>query len=158
MLFRSDCGRLDPFTLVPEKLKPTEVNMSKQGPVRILIVDHHDALRRAIRSLLESLREFEICGEAKDGVDAVKKSAELKPDVVVLNIVMPVMDGFEAARKIRAVSPQSRMVILSSHKDQELLEEAKSVGAVWYVPKSEAGGELIEAIKAAAGGESSALL
>jgi DNA-binding NarL/FixJ family response regulator len=132
--------------------------MSEQRRARILIVDHHDALRTAIRSLLEPLREFEICGEAKDGADAVKKSAELKPDVVVLNILMPVMDGFEAARKIRAVSPRSQIVILSSHKDQQLLEEAKSVGAVCYVPELEAGHELIEAVKAAAVGESSALL
>jgi DNA-binding NarL/FixJ family response regulator len=134
------------------------VSMSKQVPVRVLIVDHHDALRRAIRNLLESRNEFEVSGEAKDGAQAVEKAAELKPDVVVLNIVMPVMDGFEAARKIRAVSPQSRIVILSSHKDQQLLEEAKNVGAVCYVPKSDAEHELIDAVKAAAGGESSALL
>ena len=126
--------------------------------VRILIVDDHDALRRAIRGLLESRREFEICGEAKDGLEALEKVAELKPDVVVLNVIMPVMDGFEAARKIRAVSPQSRIVMLSSHKDQQLLEEARNVGAVCYVPKSDAERELIEAVKAAAEGESSAIL
>ena len=133
-----------------------EANMSRR--VRILIVDDHDALRRAIRGLLESRREFEICGEAKDGLEALEKVAELKPDVVVLNVIMPVMDGFEAARKIRAVSPQSRIVMLSSHKDQQLLEEARNVGAVCYVPKSDAERELIEAVEAAAEGESSAIL
>ena len=133
-----------------------EANVSRR--VRILIVDDHDALRRAIRGLLESRREFEICGEAKDGLEALEKVAELKPDVVVLNVIMPVMDGFEAARKIRAVSPQSRIVMLSSHKDQQLLEEARNVGAVCYVPKSDAERELIEAVKAAAEGESSAIL
>jgi NarL family two-component system response regulator LiaR len=132
--------------------------MSKPAPVRVLIIDHHDALRMAIRNLLESRKGFEVSGEAKDGAQGVEKAAELKPDVVVLNISMPVMDGFEAARKIRVVSPQSRIVILSSHKDQQLLEEAKNVDAVWYVPKSEAEHELIEAVRAAAGGESSALL
>jgi DNA-binding NarL/FixJ family response regulator len=125
---------------------------------RILIVDEHDALRRAIRNLLESSREFEICGEATNGVEAVEKAAALKPDVVVLNILLPVMDGFEAARKIRMVSPRSRIVILSSHTDERLLEEARNVGAVCYVPKAEAGRELLDAVKAAAGGESSALL
>jgi DNA-binding NarL/FixJ family response regulator len=132
--------------------------MSKPLPLRILIVDHHDALRKAIRTLLESRKGFEVSGEAKDGAQAVEKAAELKPDVVVLNIIMPVMNGIDAARKIRVVSPQSRIVLLSSHKDQELLEEAKNVGAVCYVPKSEAEGELIDAVYAAANGHSSALL
>lgn len=131
--------------------------MSKQI-VRILIVDDHEPLRRAIRILLESQSEFAVCGEAEDGARAIDKSAELQPDVVILNIVMPVVDGFEAARKIRVVSPHSRIVILSSHTDQKLLEEARSVGAVCYVPKSEARSELIEAVRAAAKGESSAIL
>lgn len=132
--------------------------MSSQRTVRILIVDDHEPLRRAIRILLESKREFEVCGEAGDGAQAIDKSAELQPDVVILNIVMPVVDGFEAARKIRVVSPRSRIVILSSHADQRLLEEARNVGAVCYVPKTEAGRELLEAVTAAAKGESSAIL
>lgn len=132
--------------------------MSKQKPARILIVDDHEPLRRAIRILLETRGDFEVCGEAGDGAQAIDKSAELKPDVVILNIVMPLVDGFEAARKIRVVSPRSQIVILSSHTDQKLLEEARNVGAVCYVPKSEAGRELIEAVRAAAKGESSAIL
>src|ERR1700745_19219 len=115
--------------------------MSKQKTVRILIVDDHEPLRRAIRILLESRSEFEVCGEAEDGLQAIDKSAELQPDVVILNIIMPLVDGFEAARKIRVVSPHSRIVILSSHTDQHLLQEARNVGAVCYVPKSEAGRE-----------------
>jgi DNA-binding NarL/FixJ family response regulator len=126
----------------------------KQKPVRILIVDDHIELRRAIRRLLECQKGFEVCGEAKDGVEAIQKANELTPDVVVLNVVMPVMNGFEAARKIRDVSPQSRVVILSSYTDKLLLEEAKKVGAVCYVPKSDAERELIEAVKAAAKGGS----
>jgi NarL family two-component system response regulator LiaR len=132
--------------------------MSAQNSVRILIVDDHDGLRLAIRNLLECQRGFEICGEAKDGAAGVEKVAALKPDVVILNIVMPVMDGFEAARQIMAVSPHSRIVMLSSYKDQQLLEQARNVGAVCYVPKSDAEHELIEAVKAAARGESSALV
>ncbi len=132
--------------------------MPAQNSVRILIVDDHDGLRLAIRNLLECQRGFEICGEAKDGAAGVEKVAALKPDVVILNIVMPVMDGFEAARQIMAVSPHSRIVMLSSYKDQQLLEQARNVGAVCYVPKSDAEHELIEAVKAAARGESSALV
>ena len=132
--------------------------MSAQNSVRILIVDDHDGLRLAIRNLLECQRGFEICGEAKDGAAGVEKVAALRPDVVILNIVMPVMDGFEAARQIMAVSPHSRIVMLSSYKDKQLLEEARNLGAVCYVPKSDAEHELIEAVKAAARGESSALV
>ena len=132
--------------------------MSAQNRVRIVIVDDHDGLRRAIRNLLETQRGFEICGEAKDGAAGVEQVAELKPDVVILNIVMPVMDGFVAARKMKAASPHSQIVMLSSHTDKQLLEEARNVGALCYVPKSDAERELIEAVKAAAGGESSALV
>lgn len=126
--------------------------MPKQKPVRILIVDDHQELRRAIRNLLEGQRGFSVCGEAKDGVEAIHKSDELKPDVVILNIAMPVMNGFEAARKIREVSPRSRVVILSSYTDTQLLKEAHTVGAVCYVPKSDAEKELIQAVTAAAEG------
>ena len=131
-----------------------EVHMS----IRILIVDDYDALRQSIRCLLETRSEFEICGEAKDGAKGVEKAAELKPDVIVMNVSMPVMGGFEAARNIRTVSPQSRIVILSSDKDERLLQEAENVGAVCYVCKSEASRELIDAVYAAADGRSSAVL
>jgi NarL family two-component system response regulator LiaR len=127
-------------------------------PVRILIVDDHALLRKAVRRLLESQREFEVCGEAEDGEQAVAKAAELKPQVVILDIVMPGMNGFEAARKIRKVSPGSQIVILSSYKDQRMVEEAKNVGPVCYVPKTDAERKLIDAVKVAAGGQSSAAL
>jgi CheY-like chemotaxis protein len=80
--------------------------------VRILIADDHDALRGAVRNLFESRPEFEVCGEAKDGAQAVKKSVELRPDVVLLNVSMPIMNGFDAVRQIRVASPRSRIVIL----------------------------------------------
>lgn len=133
------------------------MNTAQRGPVRILIVDDHAVLRKAVRDLLESRNEFEVCGEAENGLQAIKMAAELKPDVVILDIVMPVMNGFEAARKIKEVSPDSRLVILSAYKDKQMLEEAKNVGAVCYVPKSDAERELIDAVKSAARGESSAM-
>lgn len=133
------------------------MNIAQQGPIRILIVDDHALLRKAVRGLLESRNEFEVCGEAENGLQAIEMAAELKPDVVILDIVMPVMNGFEAARKIKEVSPDSRLVILSAYKDKQMLEEAKNVGAVCYVPKSDAERELIDAVKSAARGESSAM-
>ena len=129
---------------------------TRNDPIRILIVDDHAPLREAVRQLLESRREFEVCGEAENGEQAVVKAAELKPRVVILDIVMPGMNGFEAARKIREVSPATQIVLLSSYKDQRMLEEAKNVGAVCYVPKTDAERELIDAVKAAAGWQSSA--
>lgn len=130
--------------------------MSNQ--VRILLVDDHDSLRKSVRWLLETRSEFEICGEAENGAKGVEKTAELKPDVVVMNISMPVMNGFEAARRIKEISPASRIVLLSSHKDQQLLREAKEVGAVCYVSKSDANCELVDAVMAAAEGRRSAVL
>jgi two-component system, NarL family, response regulator LiaR len=132
------------------------MDISKQGPIRILIVDDHAVLRKAVRRLLETRSEFEVCGEAEDGPQAIELAAKVKPDVVILDIVMPAMNGFEAARKIRGVSPDSQIVILSSHKNNQLLEEAQKVGAVCYVPKADAERELIDAVKAAARGGSSA--
>ena len=133
------------------------MNTAQQGPIRILIVDDHAVLRKAVRGLFESRNEFQVCGEAENGLQAIKMAAELKPDVVIVDIVMPIMNGFEAARKIKEVSPHSRLVILSAYKDKQMLEEAKNVGAVCYVPKSDAERELIDAVKSAARGESSAL-
>lgn len=126
--------------------------------IRILIAEDHDALRGAIRTLLESRSEFQVCGEARDGAQAVEKTAKLKPDVVLLNASMPIMNGFEAARRIRATSPQSRIVVLSSYSNQQLLEEAKSIGAFCYVAKADAERELIEAVKPRQGALSSAVL
>jgi DNA-binding NarL/FixJ family response regulator len=134
------------------------MTMPKQGAVRILIVDDHAVLRKAVRRLLETRSEFEVCGEAENGLQAIKMAAESKPDVVILDIVMPMMNGFEAARKIMVVSPESRIVVLSSHKDKQLLEEARNVGAVCYVPKADAARELIDAVKAAARGRSSSAI
>ena len=126
--------------------------------IRILIAENHDALRGAIRNLLESRSEFEVCGEARDGAQAVEKTAELKPDVVLLSASMPIINGFEAARQIRAASPRSRIVILSSYSDQRLQEEVKNIGAFCYVAKADAEQELIEAVKPRQGVLSSAML
>ena len=121
-----------------------------------MIADDHDALRTAIRNLLESRSGFKVCGEAKNGVQAIERSAEIKPDVVILDVIMPMMSGFEAARKIKTVS-DSRIVMLSAFSDERLLNEAKNVGAVCYVPKSEAARELIEAVQIAAEGRVSSM-
>jgi DNA-binding NarL/FixJ family response regulator len=121
--------------------------------VRILIADDHPVVRRAVRSTLEVHPHFEVCGEAMDGVQAVEETKKLNPDVVVLNVTMPVMNGFEAARRIRTIKPESAIVILSSDADQRFVDEAKKIGVRAYVAKTKAGEALVKAVEAAIRGE-----
>jgi two-component system nitrate/nitrite response regulator NarL len=122
--------------------------------VRILLADDHDGIRKVVRSVLETHPRFEIIGEAIDGKKAIEEAIKLKPDVVVLNVSMPVLNGFEAARAITAKLPQSAIVILSSNADERFIEEAKKIGAKAYVAKTKVGDALIKAIEdAIAGGD-----
>jgi two-component system response regulator NreC len=121
--------------------------------LRILIADDHAVIRRMVRSTLQEQPHFEVVAEAADGGQAVEEAKKLKPDVVVLNITVPVMNGFEAARKIKAVVPESAIVILSSNVDRQFIEEAKRIGARAYVAKTKAGDALIAAIEASVKGE-----
>jgi len=116
--------------------------------VRILIADDHEVVRRGVRSLLTSRKEWDVCGEAVDGRDAVKKAKELKPDVVVLDISMPHLNGFEAARLIHKEVPQSKILILSQHNVSEMLQTALDAGARGYVSKSEVSRDLLPAVEA----------
>ena len=89
---------------------------------------------------------MKLCAEVEDGAQAIEEALRVKPDVVVLNVTMPVLGGFEAAREIRAKLPESAIVILSSHADKHFIEEAKKVGARAYVAKTKIGEALIKAI------------
>jgi PAS domain S-box-containing protein len=123
--------------------------MGKQmSSLRILIVDDHEVVRRGVRALLASRKDWDICGEAVDGRDAVNKAKELNPDVVVLDISMPHLNGFEAARLIRNEVPQSKILILSQHNVSEMIQTALDVGARGYVSKSEVSRDLLPAIEA----------
>jgi len=90
-----------------------------------------------------------VCGEAEDGFKAIEEAHKLKPDVVVLNISMPVLNGFEVAHKIKASLPGQAIIMLSSSVDQRFIEEAKKIGARAYVAKIKAGEALVKAIEAA---------
>jgi DNA-binding NarL/FixJ family response regulator len=120
---------------------------TEMPPIRILIADDHEIFRRGLRSLLESHVEWEVCGEATDGQEAVERVKELNPDVVVLDITMPRMNGLEAARVIRTEAPRSKMVILSQHEPSLMRQAALSAGARAYVTKSEVSRELMMAIE-----------
>jgi DNA-binding NarL/FixJ family response regulator len=103
---------------------------------RILVVDDHDLMRRGIKSLLQPHSGWEICGEAQTGREAVEKTAELKPDVVILDISMPDLNGVEAARRIRKSSPNTEVLILSVHYSDQLIREILAAGVRGYVIKS----------------------
>ena len=121
--------------------------------VRILIADDHPIIRRVVRSTLQQHPHFEICGEAVNGAEAIEEAKKLKPDVVVLNVSMPVMPGFEAAREIKTILPESAIVILSQNADQHFIAEAKKVGVQAYVSKTKAGESLVKAVEGAVLGE-----
>jgi DNA-binding NarL/FixJ family response regulator len=118
------------------------------GALRILIADDHAAVRRAIRALLESHEQWEVCGEANDGKEAVELAAKLRPDVVVLDITMPELNGLDAARRIRQNVPDARVLLLTVHDaTTQLAKEARLAGGDAVVVKSEAHHSLIRAIE-----------
>ena len=118
-------------------------------PVKILIADDHPVIRKMVTATLKAEPGFDVIGEVENGLQAVDKATALKPDVVVLNIKMPVLDGFEAARRIRKNLPEVAIVILSSEADRRLIEAAKKIGVRAFVPKTEAAVALVKAIEAA---------
>src|ERR1700693_5940886 len=116
-------------------------------PLRILIADDHDLLRRGVRALLQSHAGWEICGEATTGREAVTKAEELKPDIVILDISMPDLNGVEAARRIRKVSANTEVLVLSMHYSDQLIREIVDAGVRGYIVKSDSDGDLIIAVE-----------
>ena len=116
--------------------------------VRIFIVDDSQAWRRSVCSILRQHLDLEIVCESSDGLEAVRKSEELQPDLILLDIGLPTLNGLEAARQIRKVSPSSRILFLTSYDSPELLQEALRIGALGFVVKSNAAFDLLPAVKA----------
>jgi len=119
---------------------------------RILIVDDHEIFRRGLRSLLESRPEFEILGEAADGLQAIEKATQLKPDLIVMDVSMPQLDGLQATRQIRKKLPQTKILILSQHDTSHMLSAALEAGANGYVTKSQVSRCLLSALDAVSNG------
>jgi DNA-binding NarL/FixJ family response regulator len=114
---------------------------------RILIVDDHPVVRRGLKHLLASQQEWEVIDEAVDGLEAVEKAQYLNPDVVLLDISMPKMNGLDACRLIRERAPESEILILTQHDSPQMLREALNAGARGYVVKSKADIDLLKAVK-----------
>lgn len=121
--------------------------------MRVLIVDDHEVLRRGVRSLLLSRADVEICGEAFDGREAIEKAQELRPDVVVMDVSMPRMNGLEATRSIAQILPQTKIIMLSQHDVPEMMKQAFSMGAHAYVVKSAISDQLLTALDAVQRGD-----
>jgi len=122
--------------------------------IRILVVDDHAMLREGMRTLLSQEKDFEIVGEAANGDEAVRLAGELHPDIVIMDIVMPVMNGVEATRRIRQLYPAMSVLVLSAFSDIRYIVDLLEAGAHGYLLKSSAGKELVKAIRAVRAGES----
>jgi DNA-binding NarL/FixJ family response regulator len=117
-------------------------------PISVMLADDHQVLRDGLKTLLEAQPDIRVVGAAADGVEAVAAAAKLKPDVVVMDISMPDMNGVEAARRIHAARAETRIVMLSMHSDAEHVYRALEAGATGYLLKNSAGSELVTAVRA----------
>ncbi len=123
------------------------------NPITVLLVDDHKLVRQGVRAFLEAHAEFQVVGEADSGVAAVKIAEDLVPDVVLMDLIMPEMDGVEATRQVKNISPRSQIVVLTSYHDDEHIFPALEAGATSYMLKDVDMDELAEAIRRAAQGE-----
>jgi DNA-binding NarL/FixJ family response regulator len=119
--------------------------------IKILVVDDHEIVRRGLCRLIEGHCGWKVCGQAGDGKEAIEKTLALKPDVVLMDISMPIMNGIEATRQIRRVSPSTKILILSLHDDRAIATEAKEAGADAYVLKTSPCEALLSTIAAVLG-------
>jgi DNA-binding NarL/FixJ family response regulator len=114
---------------------------------RVLIVDDHAFIRRGVRSILESAPEWQVCGEAENGEDGIRLTAETKPDVVLMDVTMPLLNGIEATRVIRKSFPEVKVLLISLHESSEMLKNAFRAGALGYLLKTDAEQELMKALR-----------
>jgi DNA-binding NarL/FixJ family response regulator len=115
--------------------------------VQVLLVDDHQLVLEGLRALFRHYPQWTICGEARDGREAVELVAKLKPDLVVLDLSMPTMNGIQAAAKIREISPQTKIIMLSMHGPSYAEREALRAGVDAYLTKSNAGPDLMRVIR-----------
>lgn len=116
--------------------------------IRILVADDYEVVRQGLRRILELRADWEVCGEAGDGRAAVDLALKLKPDVVIMDLLMPELNGLEATRQVRRELPEVEVLVFTAHETAELIRDVLAAGARGYVLKSEPGQRLIEAIEA----------
>jgi len=118
---------------------------------RVLIVDDHPFVRRGVQSILHSAPEWELCGEADNGTDAIRLSEALRPEVVIMDVSMPGLNGIEATRAIHKNQPNTKVVLLTLHEAGELVKSAFRAGARGYILKMDAEQELLKALRVVIG-------
>ena len=116
--------------------------------IRILVVDDHPIVRQGLKTLLEGHMGWEVIGEASDGAEALEKAKDLSPDVMVLDVTMPRMNGLEACRLLRRQSPKLEILFVTQHDSPQMMREALEAGARGYVVKSNAARDLLAAVEA----------
>jgi len=114
---------------------------------RVLVADDHEVVRQGIRAILQTRPEWEICGEAVDGREAVRLAQELQPDIIIMDITMPKLSGLEAAQEISRLKLPSRVLIFTMHESKSLGPSVRKAGAHGYVVKSRAARDLVDALE-----------
>ncbi len=122
-------------------------------PIKVILVDDHDVVRTGLRSFLDTQADVDVVGEASNGEEALLRAAELKPDVIIMDITMPGMDGLEATRQLKANNPECLVLALTVHDDKQYFMEMLAVGASGYITKQAAADDLVAAIRAVASGQ-----
>src|SRR5438105_10074850 len=122
--------------------------------IRILLADDHAVVRQGFKMILSAQPDMEIVGEAGNGREAVEQAEELRPDIVVMDVAMPELNGIEATRRLAASMPHTRVIALSMHKDSVYVREILRAGARGYLLKDSPAGDLVSAVLAVASGES----
>ena len=128
--------------------------MSQMETIRVMIVDDHDMVRSGLEVMLEVYDDLELVGNVSRGEDAVVLCPKIQPDVVLMDLVMPTMNGVETTRKLRELCPDVQIIALTSFKDKELVHDALQAGAIGYLLKNITNDELASAIRAAHAGRS----
>jgi DNA-binding NarL/FixJ family response regulator len=138
------------------KVQPTlrAAEIPIRNPIRILIADDHTVVRYGLRTILEAHEGWQVCGEAKSGAEALALAVQLRPEIIILDLNMPGMNGFDALKAIRQRVPETGVVVLTLHFSNQLVREIIRAGARAYVMKSDADRDLVEAVSAVAAGKS----
>ncbi len=136
-----------------ETLEGQRKLMGREATTKVLLADDHDVVRQGLKRLLNRAPEIEVIGEARDGFEALHLVKELQPDVLLLDIEMPGMDGIEVARRLQELNLKVRILILSAYDDREYIRALLDIGVSGYLVKGEAPGKIVEAVRGVAQGQ-----
>ena len=144
-------GQEQDFSVLPQAMSQGGASVGSLGKIRVLLADDHEIVREGLASLLESQSDIEVIGQVGDGETAVNAARQTLPDVVVMDVSMPGMNGVEATRLLRAELPSVQVIALSMHEEMQISEAMQQAGAATYVSKGGATELLIDAIRLCAG-------